>query len=71
MKKVLTFLLAVVLLSSCNLTTTKEDITFLQKTYPTVYRIHETRHIVVDSAGNVYDVGMSLKGFVEYKIRIK
>lgn len=65
------FLLAVALLSSCDVTTTKEDITFLQKTYPTVYRINETRHIVVDSAGNVYDLGMTLRGVVEYKIKIK
>lgn len=67
MKKLIVLL---VLFTSCNVTTTSEDIENLQKKYDVVYLISTGQYIVIDSVG-IYDVRVTTDGVPYSKVKIK
>ena len=66
MKKLI--LLISIITSSCNTTTSLEDIQNLQKDYKIVYRVNVYDYIVYDSV--YYHVNLNDDGTIKSKIRI-
>ena len=70
MKKLVVLFSALVTLSSCNFTTSKQDTQMLQSKYETVYKINEFNYVVCDST-HTYHITVSGNGEIFATIKIK
>jgi hypothetical protein len=70
MKKLAILFSALVALSSCNITSSKQDTQMLQSKYETVYKINELNYIVCDSA-HTYHITITGDGQIFATIKIK
>lgn len=70
MKKLLSVLALGILLTSCNWTSSVQDMQFLQTKYPTVYRVNVTDYVCIDSIGT-YHISVTMDGQIHSKIKIE
>jgi tRNA/tmRNA/rRNA uracil-C5-methylase (TrmA/RlmC/RlmD family) len=70
MKKLTILFSALIVLVSCNTTSSKQDTQMLQSKYETVYKINELNYVVCDSV-HTYHITVTGDGQIFATIKIK
>jgi hypothetical protein len=70
MKKLIVLFSVLITLSSCNVTTGREDTQMLQSKYQTVYQVDLFNYVTIDSIG-IYHITVTRDGQIRTKIKIK
>jgi|LakMenEpi06Jul10_1017301.scaffolds.fasta_scaffold00008_4 hypothetical protein len=70
MKKLLLVFALGILLTSCNWTSSLQDMQFLQTKYPTVYRVDVANYVCIDSIGT-YHIRVTTDGQIYSKVKIE
>jgi hypothetical protein len=71
MKRTIISLIAItVILVSCTITSSSEDMEMLQKRYTTVYRVTDQSYVCADST-HVYHVKITMDGQIGSTVKIK